>query len=216
MSPYCDAIRMVPNPIEIGLYSHRTRSAPLSKVVWLRAFHSIYNPTLAVECISILRRKGLQLTLDMYGPDKGDGSRQLVEAAIIKHGVSDVVTLHGMVPKDRVGEILNRYDIFLNTTDYDNTPVSVLEAMACGLPVVSTRVGGIPYLLEDGVNAILVPPRDALVMASALQRLVADGCLAAQCSEKGRSLVEGFDWGRVLSTWEGLLSGAVGEAEFLA
>ena len=52
---------------------------------------------------------------------------------------------------------LDQADVFLNTTNYDNTPVSVLEAMACGLPLVSTNVGGIPYLLEDGKTALLAP-----------------------------------------------------------
>src|SRR5207302_287455 len=73
---------------------------------------------------------------------------------------------------------LSRGDIFLNTTNCDNTPVSEMEAMACGLPVVSTNVGGIPYLVEDGESALLTPPADAEAMSNAVVRLMHEPILA--------------------------------------
>jgi glycosyltransferase involved in cell wall biosynthesis len=202
---YKSGIRVVPNPLELSRYPFREPSERLSRVVWLRAFHAIYNPSLAVQCIAEARKRGVDLRLDMYGPDKGDGSRSGVESAIIACGVSDRVTLHGMVPKERIAETMAGGDLFLNTTDFDNTPVSVLEAMACGLPVVTTSVGGIPYLLKDGSTALLVPPRDPVSMASALCRVAGDPVLARSLAHQGRQLVEGFDWNRVLGVWEGLL-----------
>ena len=63
---------------------------------------------------------------------------------------------------------LNEFDIFLNTTFVDNTPVSVLEAMACGLCVVSTDVGGLSFLLEHEGDALLVPPDNPKAMAAAV------------------------------------------------
>ena len=93
----------------------------------------------------------------------------------------------------------------MNTTNFDNTPVSVLEAMACGLPVVTTNVGGIPYLLEDGQTALLTPPGDAKTMADAVRRLGHEPELASKLGRNARAKVELFSWEGILPKWEELL-----------
>ncbi|HEX2205773.1 MAG TPA: glycosyltransferase family 4 protein, partial [Longimicrobium sp.] len=115
----------------------------------------------------------------------------------------------GPVPKAEVPARLAEGDVYLNTPRADNTPVTVLEAMACGLCVVSTEVGGIPYLLDDGGDALLVPPGDAEAMAAAVLRLLRDPALAGRLSRAGRRKAEGCDWSAVLPRWEGLLAGTV-------
>jgi glycosyltransferase involved in cell wall biosynthesis len=101
---------------------------------------------------------------------------------------------------------MDQGDIFLNTTNVDNTPISVLEAMACGLCVVSTNAGGIPYLLEHERDALLVPPDDAQAMARAVHRILTEPGLAESLSENARRKVEQFDWCAVLPQWERLFS----------
>jgi glycosyltransferase involved in cell wall biosynthesis len=93
----------------------------------------------------------------------------------------------------------------LNTTNVDNTPISILEAMACGLCVVSTSVGGIPYLLEHEHDALLVPPNDPEAMAIAVRRLLTEPGLAERLSRNGRQKAEQFDWSIILPQWEALL-----------
>ena len=110
-------------------------------------------------------------------------------------------------------EWLNKADIFLNTTNVDNTPVSVIEAMACGLCIVSTNVGGIPYLLEDGVDALLVPPEDTQAMANAVKRILSDRQLAAALSANARKKAGAFSWEKVLPMWEALFHDILGESE---
>jgi glycosyltransferase involved in cell wall biosynthesis len=110
-----------------------------------------------------------------------------------------------------VGEWLQRGDLFLNTTNVDNTPVSVLEALACGLCVVSTAVGGIPYLLTDEHDALLVPPEDAPTMAQAVRRVLCQPELAATLSRHGRAKAETFAWPGVLSQWEALFLAVSGQ-----
>ena len=100
----------------------------------------------------------------------------------------------GRVPKAEVPQWLDRGDVFLNTTNVDNTPVSVIEAMACGLPVVSTAVGGVPYLIEHGKDGLLVPPSDARAMADAVRRLLKDPDLAEALARAARLKVEAWDW----------------------
>jgi glycosyltransferase involved in cell wall biosynthesis len=105
-----------------------------------------------------------------------------------------------------VPEVLNRADIFLNTTNVDNNPVSVAEAMACGLCIVSTDVGGMTYLLDHETNALLVRPDDPEAMADAVQRILSDSDLAARLSSNARRKAEGFDWEAVLPRWRNLLT----------
>ena len=86
---------------------------------------------------------------------------------------------------------MNNGDIFLNTTGVDNAPVSVVEAMACGLCVVSTNVGGIPYLLEHEYDSLLVPSNDPAAMATAVRkadRTRSGKAPLAQCPAKGRGI----------------------------
>jgi glycosyltransferase involved in cell wall biosynthesis len=87
----------------------------------------------------------------------------------------------------------------------DNMPVSVLEAMACGLCVISTNVGGIPYLLEHEHDAMLVPPNDPEAMAAAVRRLLHEPELSARLSANARAKAAQCDWSVVLPQWNRVL-----------
>jgi len=198
MRLYRHDLQLLPNAIELSSYPFRARRSVQPALVWLRAFHEIYNPMLAVKVL----RQLPEAKLSMIGPDKGGGTRQLVEEAIRGRQVE----LTGKVAKADVPSWLNRGDIFLNTSEIDNAPVSVLEAMACGLCVVSTNVGGLPYLLRDGEDALLVPPRDPAAMTAAVRRLLREPALAEKLSRNGRAKAEAHDWGKVLPEWEALFT----------
>jgi glycosyltransferase involved in cell wall biosynthesis len=109
------------------------------------------------------------------------------------------------VPKTQVPTVLNSGDIFLNTANVDNTPVSVIEAMACGLCVVSTNIGGLPHLLADEQDSLLVQPDDQAVMATAVSRILRETGLAQRLSRNARAKAEQFDWSNILPQWETLL-----------
>jgi glycosyltransferase involved in cell wall biosynthesis len=160
---------------------------------------------MAVQVLARLATNHPEVRLTMIGPDKGDGSLDRTRRVADECGISELVDMPGGVPKGEVPAHLAQGDIFLNTTNVDNTPVSVLEAMACGLCVVSTNVGGIPYLLEHEVDALLVPPNDPQAMAAAVNRLFVEPGLAARISHNARTKVEGFDWSKVLPRWNCLL-----------
>ena len=151
-----------------------------------------------------------EIQLVMVGPDKGDGSLGQTKAAAAAAGVSHLIKFPGAVPKKEVPVWLKEADIFLNTTDVDNTPVSLMEAMASGLCIVSTNVGGIPYLLEHEQDALLVPPDDPQAMARAVRRILTEPGLGEHLSRQARRKAEQFDWSVVLPRWEALLAGAAG------
>jgi glycosyltransferase involved in cell wall biosynthesis len=197
---------LLPNAIEIGAYPFKLRARAQPRLVWVRGFHRIYNPELAAEVMALLVREFPGAHLTMVGPDKGDGSLEATQRLAAKLGIRGKVTFPGGVPKAEVPNWISRGDVFINTTSVDNTPVSVLEAMACGLCIVSTDVGGLPYLLESGQDALLVPPDDPQAMASAVRRLLTDHYLAARLSYNAHKKATQFDWSMILPYWEALLT----------
>jgi glycosyltransferase involved in cell wall biosynthesis len=206
MNSYCSDLRLLPNPLALECYTYRTRIQPQPRLVWLRAFHTVYNPALAPQVVAELVRDVPDIHLLMIGPDKGDGSLAHTHAMAAKLHVAGHMTFHGAIPKSSVPEWMHRGDIFLNTTNVDNTPVTVMEAMACGLCVVSTNVGGISYLLQHEQDALLVPPRDPGAMAAAVRRILTEPGLAEHLSRNARKKVEQFDWSAILPQWEALLA----------
>jgi glycosyltransferase involved in cell wall biosynthesis len=205
MAPYHAHLRLLPNALDLSAYRYRLRRYPRQAMVWLRAFHEIYNPTLVPRVLQLLARDypGLQMT--MIGPNKADGSLDRTRLLAAQLGVLNRLSLPGAVPKEETPAWLDQGDIFLNTPNVDNTPVSVLEAMACGLCVVSTNVGGLPYLLRDGEDALLVDPDSPEAMAAAVRRVLAQPKLAERLSRNARAKATQHDWGVVLPQWEQLL-----------
>jgi glycosyltransferase involved in cell wall biosynthesis len=198
-------IVVLPNPIEIDRYPFRPRAAPRPNLVWLRAFHAVYAPERAVEVLARLVPEFPDARLTMIGPDKRDGSRERAGEAATRLGVAERIRWTGGVPKSRVPELLDDADLFVNTSTVDNAPVSLLEAMACGLCVVSTDVGGIPWLVEGDREALLVPPRDEAAMAAAARRVLVEPGLAESLSRAGRDRAESHDGRRVYPLWADLL-----------
>jgi glycosyltransferase involved in cell wall biosynthesis len=207
MKPFRSDLQLIPNSVELDGYSFKPRAVPQPRLVWLRAFHKIYNPCLAVRAISLLREDFPGIQLRMLGPDKGDGSLQAVLRTARELGIADHLFVLGPIPKTEVPKALRESDVFLNTTNVDNTPMSVLEAMASGLCVVSTNVGGIPYLLKHDHDALLIPPDDPTLMAGAIRRILTEPGLAERLSRNARLKAEQFGWRVISPQWEDLFSG---------
>jgi glycosyltransferase involved in cell wall biosynthesis len=210
MIPYRSDLVLLPNALDLQRYPFRLRDRAQPKLVWLRAFHEIYNPSLAIGALRVLADRFPEIHLTMIGPDKGDGSLERARDHASTLGVVEKIAIVGGVPKAKVGEWLNQGDIFLNTTNVDNAPVSLLEAMACGLCVVSTNVGGLPYLLNDGYNSLLVQPDNPETMALAIRRILTNPALGRQLSQNGRTKAEQHDWSVVLPQWQRLFHSIAG------
>ena len=206
MKGHGEAFHMLPNPIDVDAYPFRARREVAPRLVWLRSFHATYHPEMAPRVLARVRSVYPEASLVMVGPDRGDGTLQRTRWLAERLGVADAVEFVGPIPKERVGEQLARGDVFLNTPRIDNVPISVLEAMACGMCVVSTDVGGIPFLVQDGRDALLVPAGDHERMADAVLRVCGDLDLAAHLSQGARQVAEAHDWGAVLPRWEELLA----------
>jgi len=199
-------IRVTPNPIDLNLYPYREHQTAGPRLMWLRAFHEIYNPSMAVKVVAALMERFPEVQLTMVGPDKHDGSLERSRTELRNLGVNGRIRFLGQVPKKDVPRVLSAADIFLNTSNVDNAPVSLIEAMACGLCIVSTNVGGITYLCKHGSDALLVAPNDAQGMVLAVTRILLDPVLSAGLSRNARAKAEQFGWLEVLPEWDRLLT----------
>ncbi len=200
-------VQILPNPIDCTLFAPARPRPSAHTVIWLRAFHAIYRPWDAVEVFATVHRTHPDLRLRMIGPDKNDGSLARVRESIDNHGLSRAIEIQARgIAHREVPAALAWADIFLNTTGVDNTPVSVLEAMAAGVAVVSTDAGGIPDLLEHERTALLSPVGDCPALARSVARLITEPNTLASLQSAARRRAEAFDWRHILPQWQSLLA----------
>jgi colanic acid/amylovoran biosynthesis glycosyltransferase len=154
--------------------------------------------TYLVEACRILAGRGVALRCTIAGSGPLESAlRRQVEAA----GLADRVTLTGRpLTQEQIPAFMHGGDLYClpcvraDDGDIDGLPQMLMEAMACGLPVVSTPVAGIPDLVADGRTGVLVPPKDPAALADALEALIGDPARAARLAEAGRAHVrERFD-----------------------
>lgn len=163
-----------------------------------------------LEACALLKNKGYRFQYDIYGA--GEMKAELSEMITRLH-LSDCVTLHGHATHPQLIERMKRKGLFLNASfttesgDRDGIPNTLAEAMAMGLPVVATRVSGIPELIQDGIHGLLVEPRNVQALAAAIERLLTDSALVTKLSHMGRKRVEEvFDSERCIDRCDQLLS----------
>ena len=121
--------------------------------------------------------------------------RERIEADHAELDLGDRFALLGR--RDDVPAVLAAGDVFVLASDYEGLPVALMEAAAVGLPVVATAVGGVPDVITDGVEGLLVPPRDPVALADAIERLVIDGKLRERFATAARRRGDDFDIARV-------------------
>ena len=112
-------------------------------------------------------------------------------------GIAEAVRFTGRVDNAEMAALYREADIMLNPSLADNMPNSVLEALAGGVAVVSTDVGGVPYLVEHGRTALLVPPQDPQAMADAMLKLLAEPELTRRLRQAGLQLAAQYTWAQV-------------------
>ncbi|MGA9325755.1 MAG: glycosyltransferase family 4 protein [Salegentibacter sp.] len=196
-------VRIIPNSIEIENYPYKKREEFQPRLLWVRRFQKRYNPMLALKVLLLLKEKYPEASLCMVGPDK-DGSLKACKNLVKKNNLD--VRFTGKLKKKEWADLSVDYDFFINTTTIDNTPISVIEAMSLGLAVVSTNVGGMPMLIEDGKDGLLVQENNAEAMANAISGLVENPHRTAKICLAARQKVEGFDWQLVREEWNRVLN----------
>jgi glycosyltransferase involved in cell wall biosynthesis len=137
--------------------------------------------------------------------------RAALERLAAELGLHGAVHFAGRIDNADIGPLYASADVMLNPSTADNMPISILEALASGVPVVSTAAGGIPDLVEDGRTALLVPVGDDAAMADAAQRVLTEPELAAQLREAGAAEAARYAWPRVREQWRAAYWRALGQ-----
>lgn len=192
----------IPNNIELEDYPFTIRKKVEAKLLWVRSFAEIYNPTMAIYVANTLKAKGLVVELCMIGPEKDDS---FAKAKSLAKELNVEVTFTGKLSKNDWISRSKNYDIFINTTNFDNTPVSLIEAMALGMPIVSTNVGGIPFLIEDTKDGLLVESTNVDEMVAAIESLINSSELVQKLTQQAKQKASSFDWEVVKKQWKKLL-----------
>lgn len=192
----------ISNSITISDYIYRERQSFAPNLIWVRAFAELYNPKMAVDVLKELKKKYSNATLTMVGPDK-DGSLEIIKKYANQLNLK--VNFTGKLSKKEWTTLAQGHDIFINTTHFDNTPVSVLEAMALGLPVISTNVGGLPFLISNQKNGYLVSDNNVIEMVTQIGEIIENPLQTIKVIKEAKSIVNQMDWKVIESQWLNLL-----------
>lgn len=186
---------VVPNIVDLQRFRPQAAgSAAPPHLLVARNLEAIYDNASAVHALARVHLKHplAELTLAGTGPEE---TRLRDLAAEL--GLAQRVHFSGRLGPEQMAALLRAATVSLNTSLVDNMPNSVLEALASGVPVVSTHVGGVPFIVQDGVTALLVPPRDPEALAHAVLRLLDDPALAASLARAGLQEAQRYTWERV-------------------
>jgi glycosyltransferase involved in cell wall biosynthesis len=169
----------------------RSAAGPL-RIVAVGTLHEVKGQAHLIEACRLLAERGVTFRCRFIG----DGpDRDALQARIDEYGLGEHVTLMGRMTSDAVAAELAASDVLAAPSvptrggKREGIPVVLMEAMACGLPVVASRLSGIPELVTDGISGLLVPPGDHLALADALATLAADPDLRARLGSAGRDTV---------------------------
>jgi glycosyltransferase involved in cell wall biosynthesis len=190
--------RIVPNIIDLAKFHPGETPSGDVHIVVARNLERIYDIASGLRAMALLLRRypGARMSVAGSGPERASLERLAQEL-----GIAGQVRFTGRLDSMEMAALYRSASLCLNTALVDNMPNSILEALACGLPVVSTEVGGVPFLVRHGETALLVQPGDAEGMAQAMMRLIEDNDLRETLVRNGRDYVKAFTWERVCAQW---------------
>ena len=164
-----------------------SEAAPWPVVLYVGRMRTRKAVAVLLEAFSRLLRSHPRAQLVLAG----DGEhREALEQRARTLELDRSIRFLGAIPREQMGRWYGAADIYCLPSIYEGFPVAILEAMAAGLPVVSTTVSGIPEAVEDGVTGLLAEPEDAGKLAAALERLADDPELCRQMGDRARSMVQ--------------------------
>jgi glycosyltransferase involved in cell wall biosynthesis len=202
------AAAVIPNVVDVQRFhpasaeTVQDRSAP--HIVVARNLEHLYGNDDAIRALLVLKRRypEARLTIAGSGPE-GESLRRLAEEL----GLTEAVRFAGRLGLTEMVDLYRSADVTLNPSRADNTPNSILESLACGVPVVSTNVGGVPFLVEHGQTAMLVPPDAPESAATAIAQVLGSAELRRRLVSNGLELARSCNWSAVGSQWLDLYRG---------
>ena len=189
---------IVPNIIDLQHFSPAKSAEAGANILVARNLEAIYDNATALRAFELVLRRLPHARLFVAG--SGPELPVLRELAA-ELGVAERVEFTGALDRDEMATLMRRCHLMINPSLVDNMPNSVLEAMACGIPIVSTSVGGVPYIVEHRQTGLLVPAADASAMAAAAIQLLTEPGLAEAIVQRATAAIDNYSWSQVAGRW---------------
>jgi glycosyltransferase involved in cell wall biosynthesis len=196
-------VRVIPNVVQTWRFRYRERSTPRPRLLSARNLEPHYRVERTINAFVRLKEKYPEATLTIAGQGSQDGSLRALTKQL---GISGVQFI-GAVDPAAMPKMYDAADVFVNTSDVDNQPVSILEAFASGLPVVSTPIGDIPSMLRGGEAGLLVDCDDDAAVADAVTRLIDHPEFSVKIARRAREEADRYTWRRIGAEWNSLYEG---------
>jgi glycosyltransferase involved in cell wall biosynthesis len=188
---------VVPNIVDLQQFTYRVRDPLRPRLLCTRNLEPLYNLSCVLRAFATVQGHYPAATLTVVGSGSQDAALRQEAAAL---GLANV-TFAGRVAPSEVHQYYADADIYVQAPSIDNMPLSLMEAFASGLPVVSTNVGGVPSMLRHGVDGLLVPDNDADALAAQVSRLLTDPALGRRLAESAYRTLAAYEWPVVRNGW---------------
>ena len=189
--------RAIHNVVELDVFRYRERK-PIRPVFLTSRLHEpLYNVPCVLRAFAVVQRNYPEASLVVAG----DGwMRPQLEQLAVDLELKNTRFV-GRVPWGDMPDLYDASDVYLTATNIDNMPGSVIECLSCGLPVVTTDAGGVPYIVTHDETALIVPRDDHQALADQAMRLLRDDDLAVRLARNGRKACVNYAWPAVRSAW---------------
>jgi len=196
--------QVIPNIINLERFQHpskRSINANQPHLIITRNLEAIYGIETAIKAVAIVKEKNPNIKLSIAGSGP---LREELQRLVVELELQENVNFTGKIPPEEVARLYQEADIMLNPTTVDNMPNSVLEAMASRVAIITTNVGGIPYIVADYKTALLVAVNDVDAMAAKIMELLNDKKLHEKLVSNGMLEVQQYSWEHIKKQWLGL------------
>ena len=181
---------VIPNIVDLGSEHYRKRKVIAPTFISTRALEETYNVGLTIRAFQIVHQKYPEARLTVVG----DGSqREHLEAYVKEHNISGVF-FTGHVKNDSIYDYLGRSDIFVSSSKVDNMPVSVLEAINAGLLIIASRVGGVPFIIEDKEDGLLFTPDNEQDLADKMIWAIENQTDSIRMIQRASKEIKQYSW----------------------
>lgn len=201
-------IIVIPNGINLENFERLSRENIRRKleitneqkiVIFAGTLRPIKGVKYLIQAMNLIRQKNTKASLMLIG----DGEeRQSLEELVKESNLGDCVTFVGQVPNEEVLEYMAASDVFVLPSLSEGFPLVILEAMASGLPIVATKVGGLPEIIKEGDNGFLVEPKDSIEIAEKVLLLLQGKELRQRIAKNNRQRAKDYTWAKVVDSVE--------------
>ena len=190
----------VPNLVELDRFQYRVRDLLRPRLLSTRNMEGLYNVACTLRAFRLIQDRYPDASLTLVGTGREEARlRALATTLGLRH-----VTFAGRVAHDAIAGYYADHDVYIQSPDIDNMPLSILEAFASGMPVVSTDVGGIPAILTHGQHGLLSPADDHAALAAHVIELLEAPARARALAAAAHATLARYSWTSVRAGWMAL------------